>query len=139
MATSKLGLIQILTNDTQRAKTFYTDLLGFTVVPHLSNPDGTFIMLQSPVDQSQIALQDAAQESYGATLDRGGVIVGFVVDDADATYQDWQTRSITILGEVGDIGVGRMFTAQDPDGNYIQVYHFHPEFLAMLQQQPQQG
>ena len=135
MATAKLGLIQFLTNDTARASAFYREYLGFEVVPELSSPEGDFILLSSPLDHSQIALQDATKQTYGATLDRGGIIVGFVVEDADAVYQDWQTKPVEILGDVGDIGVGRMFTAKDPDGNYIQVYHFYPEFLAMQNQQ----
>ena len=131
---AEVGLIQLLTINPARAKAFYTEHLGFEVVDYLSAPDDSFIMLESPANKSQIALQEAAKETYGVALDRGGVIVGFVVADADATYQEWLTHDIEILGEVRDIEVGRMFTAKDPDGNFIQVYHFYPDFLAMRAQ-----
>ena len=66
-------------------------------------------------------------------LVHGGIILGFAVEDADAVYREWQSKPVEILGEVGDMGAGRMFPARDPDGTYIQVYHLYPQVRDMQQ------
>jgi predicted enzyme related to lactoylglutathione lyase len=124
---SHLGLAMILVNDMPRTKPFYTDLLGFEVIQQLSSPDDSFVYLHSKSGATDIALQDANQTTYGVPVARGGIILGFAVEDADAVYRDWQSKSVEILGEVMDMGAGRMFTAKDPSGNYIQVYHLYPQ------------
>jgi predicted enzyme related to lactoylglutathione lyase len=133
--TSHVGLITLLVSDMQRSKAFYTELLGFEVIPAFSSPAGDYVFLHSKAGGPDIALQDANTNTFGVPLVHGGLIIAFVVEDADAVYRDWQSRSVEILGEVGDIGVGRLFNAKDPDGNYIQVYHLYPHILEMQKQQ----
>jgi catechol 2,3-dioxygenase-like lactoylglutathione lyase family enzyme len=133
--TSQIGVITILVSDMQRSKEFYTDLLGFEVAPEFSSPAGDFLFLRSKAGGPNLALQDANIQSFGIPLVHGGLIVGFIVEDADAVYRDWQGRNVEITSEVGDIGAGRLFNAKDPDGNYIQVYHLYPHVLEMQKQQ----
>ena len=99
--------------------------------PAFSSPAGDFIFLHSKTGSTNIALQDANKETHGVPVEHGGIILGFAVEDADAVYRDWQSKSVEILGEVGDMGAGRLFPAKDPDGNYIQVYHLYPQVLEM--------
>ena len=89
------------------------------LVQAFSSPAGDFIFLHSKTGSTNIALQDANKETYGVPVAHGGIILGFAVEDADAVYRDWQSKSVEILGEVGDMGAGRLFPAKDPDGNYI--------------------
>ena len=124
--SSHLGLITLLVRDMPRTKAFYTELLGFEVVSAFSSPADDFVFLHSKNGNTNIALQDANKETYGVPLERGGIMLGFAVEDTDAVYRDWQSKSVEILGEIGDMGAGRMFAAKDPDGNYIQVYHLYP-------------
>lgn len=93
-----------------------------------------FVMLRSPRGGTSPALQDATKETYGVLLAHGGIIPGFEVEDADALYQEWKAKSVEVPGEVIDIGAGRMFTAQDPEGHYIQVFHLYPEVSKVQQQ-----
>jgi predicted enzyme related to lactoylglutathione lyase len=132
--SSHFGLVTLLVRDMPRTKAFYTELLGFEVVPAFSSPAGDFIFLHSKTGSTNIALQDANKETYGVPVEHGGIILGFAVEDADAVYEDWQSKSIEILGEVGDMGAGRMFAAKDPAGNYIQAYHLHPQVQDMQKQ-----
>jgi len=37
------------------------------------------------------------------------------------------------------MGAGRMFPAQDPEGNYIQVYYLYPQVLDLQKQMGLQG
>src|SRR5438034_4539555 len=83
---------------------------------------------------TNIALQDATKETYGVPLAHGGIIPGFEVEDADAIYQQWKAKSIEIVGEVTDMGAGRTFTAKDPEGHYIQVFHLYPQGREMQKQ-----
>jgi predicted enzyme related to lactoylglutathione lyase len=91
-------------------------------------------MLRSRSGGTSLALQDATKETYGVPLAHGGIIAGFEVEDADAVYQQWKAKSVEILGEVIDIGAGRMFTAKDPEGHYIQVFHLYPQVRDMQKQ-----
>ena len=129
--SAHLGLVMLLVRDVPRVKAFYTELLGFEVVKEFSSPDDAFIFLHSRASNVNFALQDASKETYGVPVARGGMILGFAVEDADAVYRDWQSKSVEILGGVGDMGAGRMFAAKDPDGNYIQVYHLYPQVQEM--------
>ena len=127
--SSHVELVMLLVRDMARCKAFYTELLGFEVVKEFSSPEGDFLFLHSRDGGPNIALQDASKETYGAPVPtgHGAVVPGFAVQDADAVYRDWQSKSVEIVGEVIDIGAGRMFSAKDPDGNYIQVYHLYPQ------------
>jgi predicted enzyme related to lactoylglutathione lyase len=124
--TTRLALVTVLVQDMPHAKAFYTDLLGFEVIQDFSSPAGDFLFLHSRASETNIALQDAIRTTSGVPLVHGGIMLGFAVEDADAVYREWQSKPVEILGEVGDMGAGRMFLARDPDGNYIQVYHLYP-------------
>ena len=125
--TTRLDFVTILVQDMPRAKAFYTDLLGFEVIQDFSSPAGDFLFLHTRGSETNIALQDATRTTYDVPLVHGGILPGFAVEDADAVYREWKSRSVETLGEVGDMGAGRMFLAKDPDGNYIQIYHLHPQ------------
>jgi catechol 2,3-dioxygenase-like lactoylglutathione lyase family enzyme len=123
--SSHLGLVMLLVRDMARTKAFYTELLGFEVVQAFSSPDDDFIFLHSKTSSTNIALQDANKETYGVPVEHGGIILGFAVEDADAVYRDWQSKSVELRTEVVDMGQGRTFGAKDPAGNYIQIYHVY--------------
>jgi predicted enzyme related to lactoylglutathione lyase len=132
---SRLGLVTLLVQDMPRTKAFSTELLGFEIIPAFSSPAGDFIFLHSTTSSTDIALQDANKTTFGVPMEHGGIILGFAVEDADAVYRDWQSKSVEILGEVGDMGAGRLFPAKDPAGNYIQVYHLYPQVQEMQKQE----
>lgn len=131
---SRIGLVMVLSSDTARARAFYSDLLGYEQVDQLSSPDGEFLFLHSSAGGPDIGIQDAAKQDYGVPSARGGLSASFIVDDADAAYAAWQAKDVEFATEVIDIEAGRMFTAKDPDGNFIQVYHLNPDLLEMRKQ-----
>ena len=130
--SAKLGLLMLLVEDLPGAKAFYTENLGLEVVAEFSGDD--FVLLRSGSGGTNIALQDATKQTYGVPLAHGGIIAGFEVEDADAVYQQWKAKSIEIMGEVFDMGAGRSFTARDPEGHYIQVFHLYPQVREMQKQ-----
>lgn len=137
--STRLATVTILVEDIQRARAFYVDLLGFEVMQDFSSPAGDFLLLHASGSDANIILQDSSTTTYGVPLAHGGILVGFTVEDADAVFQDWQAKSVDILGAVFDMGAGRMFLARDPDGNYIQVYHLHPHVQGALPAQQENG
>jgi predicted enzyme related to lactoylglutathione lyase len=130
--SSQLGLLMLLVNDVPSARAFYTEKLGLEVIEEFSSDE--FVMMRSRSGGTDVALQDATKETYGVPTAHGGIIPGFEVEDADALYQQWKAESIEVVGEVMDIGAGRSFTARDPDGHYIQVYHLYPQVIEMQKQ-----
>ena len=125
--STQFGLVMVLVPDMPRARAFYSELLGYEVVQALSSPTGDFLFLHAKTGGPNLALQDASTQLYGIPMEHGGIMLGFAVEDADAVYRQWQSKSVEVLGEVSDMGAGRMFIAKDPAGNYIQVYHLHPQ------------
>lgn len=48
-------------------------------------------------------------------------------DEVDAVHQDWQNKAVTILQAPTTMDFGRTFTAADPDGHRLRVYHVAQE------------
>jgi predicted enzyme related to lactoylglutathione lyase len=124
--TARLDLAMILVQDMPRTKAFYTEPLGYEVVKEFSAPDESFLFLHTKAGGPNLALQNASGGTYGIAGEHGSVALGFAVEDADALYKEWKEKAVEIQGEVVDIGAGRMFTAKDPSGNYIQIFHLYP-------------
>ncbi|WP_165219932.1 VOC family protein [Affinirhizobium pseudoryzae] len=59
----------------------------------------------------------------GATGDSEFVFSCETDDEVDAVHQDWHNRTVTILQAPTTMDFGRTFTAADPDGHRIRVYH----------------
>jgi catechol 2,3-dioxygenase-like lactoylglutathione lyase family enzyme len=64
--SSHLGLLMLLVRDVPRSKAFYTDYLGLEAVPEFSSDE--FVLLHSRSAGTNIALQDAAKETYGVPM-----------------------------------------------------------------------
>lgn len=45
------------------------------------------------------------------------------VEAVDAVWANWRQRGIAILQEPTDLDFGRTFTARDPDGHRLRVFH----------------
>ncbi len=130
--SSHLGLLMLLVKDITREKAFYTEYLGFEVVSEFSGDD--FVMLRSRTNEGTTLALSTVGSMNGAQdvpLTHGGIIPGFAVEDADATYQQWKAKGVEILGEINDIGAGHSFTARDPESHYIQVFHLYPQVIEM--------
>lgn len=117
-----LGFVILYVQDIHTAKTFYTDVVGLTVIEALSGP--TFVALQSD-GGSRLALQDktAARVPQGQPEQSGGVEVSFEVDDVDGTWQRWQNKGVELVTAPVNLPFGRFCMAKDPNGFYLSAYH----------------
>jgi hypothetical protein len=100
-----------------------------------SEPTGNFVFLHSKNGNANIAIQNVATRKatqLGIPGENGGLMLGFVVEDAEAAYQEWLSKDIELRTELSDMGFGRTFGANDPSGTYIQIYDIIPQAQAVL-------
>jgi predicted enzyme related to lactoylglutathione lyase len=120
----QVGLIMLYVGDLAKTRAFYEGTLGLPVVPQLSGDE--FVFLQ-PAGGSPIALQRTSAAPEGMRPEPGGYELGFEVDDVDAVLTSWTEHGVPGLTAIVDMGAGRMFRAQDPDGRIINVYTLYPQ------------
>jgi catechol 2,3-dioxygenase-like lactoylglutathione lyase family enzyme len=120
----QVGLIMLYVADMAKSRAFYEGTLGLSVVPRLSNDEFVFLQLAGG---SPIALQSTAAAPEGMQTQPGGCELGFEVDDVDAVLNAWTEQGVPGLTEIIDMGAGRMFRAQDPDGRIINVYTLYTQ------------
>ncbi|MBV5263538.1 VOC family protein [Pinisolibacter aquiterrae] len=119
MITPRLLLLYVA--DARRSAAFWADLIGTRPV-ELSD---TFAMLPLR-DGLMLGLWTIDGVAPAATITGGGgeIAVAVASDAAvDATHADWSARGLTILQAPTAMDFGRTFTAADPDGHRIRVYH----------------
>lgn len=116
-----LGYVILYVQELDRAKTFYTEELGLTVVPELSGPN--FVTLRA-AGGSLIGLQDKATSKFppGQETQPGTMELSFEVDDVDSTWKHWQDHGVELVTDPIDLPFGRYFMARDPEGHYLSVY-----------------
>ena len=118
-----LGFVILYVRDLNKAKAFYTETLGLTVVEEVSGP--TFVTLR-PANGSLLGLQDKSAARFPPKDEKnaGSMELSFEVDDVDGTWKRWKEKGVEIVAEPVDLPFGRYFLAKDPDGHYLSVYRF---------------
>ena len=114
-----LGIVILYVHDIEKAKAFYSGVVGLPMVAEQSNDQ--FIFLQ-PAAGSILALQDIATTSANAHSVAGSTEIGLVVDDPDAVWKRWKDQGVELVTEVEDKPFGRYFLAKDPEGHFVSVY-----------------
>jgi catechol 2,3-dioxygenase-like lactoylglutathione lyase family enzyme len=113
----KLELVAIPVSDTDRAKAFYVDKVGFVADhDHRVSDDLRFVQLTPPGSACSIAFGE------GLTDAEPGSVKGLqlVVSDVEAAREELATRGV----DVGDVQVfpwGSFVFFEDPDGNRWSV------------------
>ena len=118
-----LGFVVLYVRDMEKAKAFYTDILGLTVVDAVSGPN--FVALRSD-GGSLVALQDKKASLFppGQEEQPGSIELSFEVDDVDATWNRWKEQGVALVSEPVDLPFGRYCMVKDPDGHYLSAYRF---------------
>jgi len=122
MALGTIGLVTVPVTDQERAKTFYADLLGFTVKMDytmgaaesgVAGAGARWLMLTPPGGGADVTLVTW----FADTTPPGSVKLSLTCDDVDATYADLTGRGVTANNQIEDAPWGRWFSIDDPDGN----------------------
>ena len=126
-----LNYVILYVRDMDKSKTFYTEVLGLTVLDKLSSP--TFITLQT-IGGAMLALQDRNTSRLPPRLEdqAGSVELSFEVEDVDATWQLWKDQAVEMITEPMDLPFGRYFMAKDPEGHYLSAYRFNQTLAIAL-------
>lgn len=113
--------VRYIVDDVDAAVTFYTELLGFTVLTH---PAPAFadvvrgrlrVLLSGP--QSSGARATPPEESAP-----GRNRIHLVVDDLDAHLDRLRAAGVVLRSEVVEGPGGRQFLVADPAGNLVEVF-----------------
>jgi catechol 2,3-dioxygenase-like lactoylglutathione lyase family enzyme len=113
MVDMKLELVIIPVSDVDRAKAFYTDVIGFHADHDVTvSEEIRFVQLTPPGSACSIAF------GQGLTDAAPGSVVGLqmVIDDADAAHAELTGRGAEV-SDVQDLDWGRFVFFADPDGN----------------------
>ena len=114
MAIDHLSVVSVPVSDQERAKSFYTDTLGFELLADSPfGEDQRWIQVGPKGTATSITLV-----TWFETMPAGST-KGIVLecDDLDGTYRELATRGVRFDGPVQDAPWGRFATFEDPDGN----------------------
>lgn len=118
----KLEVVFVPVSDTDRAKAFYVDKVGFAADhDHRVSPELRFVQLTPPGSACSIAFGDGLSEMAPGSL-RGTLVV---VPDADAARAELLRRGVD-ASEVDEQVWGRFVHFADPDGNTWQFQQLPP-------------
>jgi len=118
----RLELVIIPVTDTERAKAFYVDQVGFHADhDHRVNEQLRFVQLTPPGSACSIAFGEGIAEGEPGSV-KG---LQMVVDDADAIHAELQGRGVEV-SDVEDLAWGRFVSFSDPDGNSWALQELPP-------------
>ena len=118
----KLELVAIPVSDVDRAKSFYTDKVGFNLDhDHTVSEAIRFVQLTPPGSACSIAIGEGIIEA------EPGSVAGMqlVVEDIDAGQEQLSGRGVEV-SEVQNFPWGRFVFFSDPDGNRWSVQEIPP-------------
>jgi predicted enzyme related to lactoylglutathione lyase len=109
----KLELVQVPVSDVDRAKTFYTEKVGFNADhDHVVGDGLRFVQLTPPGSGCSIAIGTGLSEMTPGSVQG----LQLVVADIDAARTELVERGVDV-GEVQQFPWGSFVFFQDPDGN----------------------
>lgn len=113
-------LINLTSEDPERMKAFYGDVVGLE-----KNPDMGEDAFHA--GGATIAI-DGHSETKGPAREPQRVLIDFMVEDLAAEQARLEAKGVTFLRTAGrEWWGGVISTFQDPDGNYVQIIEYKPE------------
>lgn len=116
--TPNIGSILLGSLDPDRLAAWYSS--AFSVAP---NQHGVYDFGDVGV------LFESRDDVSGSNPEPGRHIINFNVPDARACAERLDSLGVTWLVPVEERDVGWFGTLVDPDGNYVQIIEFKPEYL----------
>lgn len=120
MAVDKIVMISLPVSDQERAKSFYTDKLGFKITADyiMGNAEAgeragnRWITLAPPGGGASITLT-----TWFEDLPPGVMKMSFSTSDVEKTYRELKAKGVKPNNEISDAPWGKWFSIDDPDGN----------------------
>jgi catechol 2,3-dioxygenase-like lactoylglutathione lyase family enzyme len=124
MASSHISVISVPVSDQDRARDFYVDALGFSVLfDNQVGPDMRWLHLTAPDGGTAIVLATWFDDF------KPGSLRGVFIDVADIAAQKaaMEGKGVVFEGEIQDTPFGRFLSFSDPDGNRFDLHEPAPE------------
>ena len=124
MSIQKIAYFIYFAKDMDRAKAFYTNVLGLKI----SADRGAWVQFE--IEGGTFALHQSDEEAGNNAAEAGGII-GFHVDNLDGFMEELKAHQVKFQGEIREERFGRLLNIFDPDGNIInllepaQIAHTH--------------
>lgn len=115
MGIQRLAIVSVSVSDQERAKRFYTEVLGFVLGRDSPFRDNARWIEVKPASDSAVTL---TLVTWFPSM-RPGSLRGLVLlaDDFDATYATLLNRGLSSASAIQSAPWGRYATFSDPDGN----------------------
>jgi catechol 2,3-dioxygenase-like lactoylglutathione lyase family enzyme len=118
----KLELVMVPVSDVDRAKSFYTEKVGFHADHDQTvNPELRFVQLTPPGSACSIAVGKGITRAAPGSIDA----LQMVVSDITVAYAELSRRGVEV-SDIQDLGWGRFVFFSDPDGNRWAVQQLPP-------------
>lgn len=124
----KIKLSSVMVDDQEKARLFYTRVLGFKVKNDIPMGDARWLTLVSPdgPDDIELLLEPTAfppaRTYQQALFDARIPLTAFEVDDIQAEYQRMNTLGVKFRSEPVESGPVISVLFEDTCGNLIQIY-----------------
>ena len=112
----------IWSEDLHNLLPFYRDVLGLTVA--MESP-GFVVLGQARPDAPALGL-GTHSEVHGRNADPARHMIGLASDDLTADWQRLKAAGVEFVEDPTDYGDLSIATLKDPEGNLVQLWHFHP-------------
>ncbi len=130
MAVDKIAMVSLPVSDQERAKLFYVEKLGFTVIADyiMGNAEAgeragnRWVMLLPPGGGVSITLT-----TWFEDLRPGVMKISLSTSDVEKTYQELKSKGVQPNNEISDAPWGKWFSVDDPDGNNWLIVQNHQQ------------
>jgi len=120
MQVERVDFVSFLTRDLQRAKRFYTDVLGLQL-----EGEGDADM---ELTCGQVTLDIFDPTSVGQPFAPSPAGLSLRVADVAAARAELEAKGVAFDGEILDTGVCHMTFFKDPDGNALMLHRRYAPF-----------
>lgn len=120
---NQIGQVMLYVDDQDQARRFWTEKVGFVVVSEGDNGQGIRWVEIAPAPGAQTSFVLHNKQVIARMqpeLNLGTPSIMLFTDDVDGLYHAFQEQGITV-GQLVDIGLGRVFNFADDENNYFAV------------------
>lgn len=128
----KITVTSIPVTNQERARKFYTEMLGFVIKRDIPLGDARWLTLVSPEDPEGVELllepngEYPTMKALKAALVADGIpYTMFLVSDVYAEYDRLRSQGVEFTMEPTDMGVTTAAIFHDTCGNLIQIYQMN--------------
>src|ERR1043165_1792056 len=131
MTIDKIAMVSLPVSDQERAKSFYVEKLGFTVLADyvMGNAEAgeragnRWVMLVPPGGGVSITLT-----TWFEDLRPGVMKMSLSTSDVEKTYQELKAKGVEPINDISDAPWGKWFSVDDPDGNNWLIVQTSSQF-----------